>query len=292
MIKSILSFFVIVAILLGFVSINSRFDQLQLEAEKVGDVNESPVPEEEPSASVDLVWSEDFENCELYSTKDEENEKTVYYTDNYSCLFVSYGMNSSASLYEVQENTDLLLRINNEKNYEKSCLKVGYDFSEILNKEKLELSKSKFIALKFSFEHQVSPSEDITQYGDVYFRYTVSSENGKDLSVISNSLKYSQNSIGGYTGGAYDPVTIVALIHVDERMDYSDLYFYIDNFGQYVVFEDFLKYDSCYVSSFEMCFDNLGIWSSYYVDDFELYTFGAGYEGSIRDALKEINFIQ
>ncbi len=253
-----------------------------------GETDDTENDSTETVPEISLVWSEDFSEIEITNSTDEDGNY-MYTTDNY---MVFYDDRASDGNFIVQDDGDgnkyLMVFVNALSDSEvKPRLNCAIDFTEIFNREKLSLTENKFFALKFNFGSMTAESPN-----DVYFRYRLMREDGVDTSVVSNSLSFTADkfqekypAISNYVGN-----TLVAFINVSETISESDLYFYIDSINQFIVFEDFLKSDSKYIGSFEILFSNPEKVSYYSFDNFELYTFSKGYEGTVADALKEINF--
>ena len=239
-----------------------------------------------------LVWSEDFEDFVINVTTDNDGNN-VYSSDNY-LVYYDDGTLSDRMFTRVMSNGSSWLWIMPEGSAEaanKPNMQLAFDFTGDFNKKNLALSTKKFIIFEFVYGGLESESDF---FDIVHYRYNIVSADGEKTSVLSNSLWYSN---GGFNG-VYAPANaskggtkIVALIAIDEDIEKSDLYYFIDNTEQVVVHEDFLKSDSSYVGAFEVLFlDPLDNQTHIY-DDFKIYTFPSDYEGNISNALKEINFI-
>lgn len=252
----------------------------------------------EPRPIVNLVWSEDFSDVSLVNTKDEDGY-VVQYTDNYLVYFADtkflepicigeFFGEDQLSVYLTGSDINIGDKEVGGDNFEdKPVLKLATGFTEEFYKENLLISENKYIAMKFDMKFDTSLTS-------LYLRYRTVRVDGVDNTDESNSLKVSDKKFADlYEFGDEEDFCIVAFINVTENITESDLYFYISNLDQIVVFEDFLGAGSSYIESFEILFDEdpQENTTSCYFDNFELYTFGSAYEGSVQDALEEINFI-
>ena len=243
---------------------------------------------------VTLVWSEDFEDFVVNVTTDDDGNN-VYSSDNY-LVYYDDGTTSDRIL-TIDMNSDddhwmIVSPVGSQQADNKPNMQLAFDFTGEFNKRNLALSTKKFVVFEFLY----GSTSDESFFPDiVYYRYNIVSADGEKTSVLSNSLYYSDGGFNGiyfptrvHNGGS----KIVALIAIDENIEKSDLYFFIDNTSQVVVHEDFLKSDSSYIGSFEILFVNPSENQTHVFNDMNLYTFSSDYEGNIANALKEINFIQ
>lgn len=240
-----------------------------------------------------LVWSEDFEDVVINVTTDTDGNN-VYSTDNYFVYYDDGTMADRAKLWQYSDDNKVLqiCPFGEAQAENKPNMQLAFDFTGEFNKKNLALTTKKFIIFEFTYNGLKGSEENFKDI--VYYRFNIVSADGEKTSVISNSLYYSS---GGFCG-TYIPQTIshggskiVALIAIDEEIQNSDLYYFIDNTDQVVVHHDFLKSNSSYIGSFEVLFVDPSESQVHLYDDFKLYTFPSNYKGNISNALKEINFI-
>lgn len=270
-------------------------------SDNIGDGTlEEPGDDTEPRPVVNLVWSEDFEDASLDNTKDEDGY-VVQSTDNHIVYFADTGKLQPVDFLASYEEDDLSLwiyltgsdltvgdvNVGGDNLDDKPVLKLATGFTEEFYKENLLISENKYIAMKFDMIFDTSLTS-------LYMRYCITRVDGITYTDESNSLKVSDKNFADlYDFGTEIDFCIVAFINVADNITESDLYYYISTVDQIVVFEDFLGAGSSYIESFEILFDEdpQENTTACYFDNFELYTFGSAYEGSVEDALREINFI-
>ena len=292
-VKSIISVvlvFAILAVVLAFSgSAQNMIDKLP--AINLGGFEEPPnVPDYSDDASVYLVWSENFENFVFEESKDVDG-RSKYTNDNYFAFYADAVDKQPFSLLDNGNGNSLNVVISPSNNVTyKPRLNVAFDFTRQFNIKKLSFSKSKYIVMSFDVTFN---NIDLVTNNDMYFRYGIFDENNMQASVITSSLKYCNGKFADkYELPENKEVRIVSIIDVSKNIEESDLYFYINDIDQVLVFEDFLKTNSSYVGYFEIFFDRFEKHEMISLDNFKLYTFGKGFNGSLSDALIEINFIK